>query len=48
MFHVDEYGMNACHLAHHGDFIARDEFDGHERCYLAIEDSRSEGVEVVR
>ena len=41
--------MDACHLAHHGDFIARDEFDGHERCYLAIEDSRPEGVgEVVR
>lgn len=44
MFHVDEQGVDAGHLAHHGDFIARDKFDGHEGGYLAIEDARSEGV----
>lgn len=49
MFHIDEDGVDTGHLAHHGNLIARDKFDGHEWCNLAIEDSSSEGVaDVVR
>lgn len=44
VLHIDEDGVDAGHLAHHGDFIARDEFYGHEWCNLAVEDSSPEGV----